>query len=362
MALQNRKAFTLVELLVVIVIIGMLVALLLPAVLGARARARQTQCTNRLSELGKANLQYETAKGHLPGYVNRIGVNGADDDGDGLIDEADETAVTWVVMVLQYLGEGDLWKKWRTVSLPPTSPGTMAEKVDPAHTNFAAVTLPGLLCPSDDKSGVAPLSYVVNCGLSDYGLGNPPTVPNTDDVLALEPVVGSAVKAANAVQDPAYGLFFNHWIDPRNRTKVSLDKITDGSQNTIMLSENIQATQWAPTDTSVAAPEPPRMPGHLDVGFLWWSENLAAGAVAHGDGRMINDEKGKTLLYPGAHIGTADQGRYFARPSSAHTGGAVVVFADGHADFQSEDIDYSVYQSLMTPEVSKATKQGLVSP
>ncbi|MGQ9915175.1 MAG: prepilin-type N-terminal cleavage/methylation domain-containing protein [Thermogutta sp.] len=62
MARSQRHAFTLVELLVVVVIISILVALLLPAIVGSRERARSAQCQNRLSEIGKACLTYESEK------------------------------------------------------------------------------------------------------------------------------------------------------------------------------------------------------------------------------------------------------------------------------------------------------------
>src|SRR4051794_31677389 len=67
--LINRKrwrGFTLVELLVVIAIIGILVALLLPAIQAAREAARRTQCTNKLKQIGLAMLNYESAKKQLP--------------------------------------------------------------------------------------------------------------------------------------------------------------------------------------------------------------------------------------------------------------------------------------------------------
>ena len=63
---SRHRGFTLVELLVVIAIIGILVALLLPAIQAAREAARRTQCTNKMKQLGLAMLNYESARKQLP--------------------------------------------------------------------------------------------------------------------------------------------------------------------------------------------------------------------------------------------------------------------------------------------------------
>ena len=83
---QARHGFTLVELLVVITIIGILIALLLPAVQAAREAARRMQCGNNLKQIGLATQNFESTYGHFPpAFTSGVG------------------HATWLVLILPYL-------------------------------------------------------------------------------------------------------------------------------------------------------------------------------------------------------------------------------------------------------------------
>src|SRR5687768_8188062 len=125
------RAFTLVELLVVIAIIGVLVALLLPAVQAAREAARRTSCLNNLTQLGIALHNYEFHHETLPpGSTNP----------DGPIrSEAEGIHVSWIVKVLPYIEQNAMSNKF------DQSAGAYDEK----NAEVRAAEMDVIECPSD---------------------------------------------------------------------------------------------------------------------------------------------------------------------------------------------------------------------
>ncbi len=133
-----RLGFTLVELLVVIAIIGILVALLLPAIQAAREAARRTQCTNNIRQIGIAMMNFETSKKRLPvGATQRFG----DDPKTGSPYTSDPTMFSWISSMMPYLEEASLYGTvdW-TIPLGDRYNATPPDTAH--HIKFASYTCP----------------------------------------------------------------------------------------------------------------------------------------------------------------------------------------------------------------------------
>jgi prepilin-type N-terminal cleavage/methylation domain-containing protein len=149
---SNHKAFTLVELLVVIAIIGILVALLLPAIQAAREAARRTQCSNNLRQLALATHNYLSAVKSLP----------------PAIDWSRSTTSNWSVLarLLPYMEDTSLH------SLIDFRYNYSDVLNAPQHAQVTQMKLPMYSCPSEQqaepKAGASqshfPPSYGINCG------------------------------------------------------------------------------------------------------------------------------------------------------------------------------------------------------
>ncbi|MGD9632790.1 MAG: DUF1559 domain-containing protein [Pirellulales bacterium] len=164
----NSSAFTLVELLVVIAIIGILAALLLPAIQSSREAARRTQCMNSLKQLGIALHNYVSAANHFPpGQVARTYADQPNHP---------QTFYRWSALahLLPYM-ENQSVSDLLDLSLPLYMPGAGYPIAD-KNKSGVAQALPEFLCPSDlgqpVKSAWGPTNYVA-CAGSGAGGGTP---------------------------------------------------------------------------------------------------------------------------------------------------------------------------------------------
>jgi prepilin-type N-terminal cleavage/methylation domain-containing protein/prepilin-type processing-associated H-X9-DG protein len=198
--------FTLIELLVVIAIIGVLIALLLPAVQQAREAARRNQCLNNLKQIGLALHNYHDAFNILPPGARRSR------DGVGNI----EAWGSWSIhsMLLPYLDQAETANRLNYDANSYRDDGSPACN---GRTNWTAMTtrISGFLCPSDPTRGVGTYGGFRNPGNNYLGCNGDTTRWGTGDAR------------------DSRGLF---WVD----SNVNFDQIGDGLKNTIAFSERLK--------------------------------------------------------------------------------------------------------------------------
>ena len=303
--------FTLVELLVVIAIIGVLVALLLPAVQAAREAARRLQCANHFKQVGLALHNYHSAKTTFPpGVIFSIALTQSEPDCAPLLPGVGPgtfyVGFGWGFFVLPYLEEDTLYHQFeRDKSLLPA--GAWAS---PANFRLAATRIETYLCPSDPNSGI----LVRFTGGGQNG-------PHSDDDFADANMAGvtdwedwtcDSVWPKSFNSPKARGILAERW-------GCQIAKITDGTSKTLIVGE---------------------VTGNLAekrMNFPWATLNLS-------DLRAING----TMTLPGGEnpvLLDDFRGRGF---SSWHPGGCYFAFADGSVHFVSDEIAHQVLEALTT--------------
>jgi prepilin-type N-terminal cleavage/methylation domain-containing protein len=314
----RRLAFTLVELLVVIAIVGVLLALLLPAVQRARESGRRSSCLNNQRQIALATLQYEEKFRRFPGLFEKWETLRASPIA------ARVATTTWPVLLLGELERQQLYDEYHTGQLPN-------------------VYVDLFICPSDSlKRRVgAETSYVANGGI----LG-----------AALVQSLANGV-FVNRVWDAGMAMLDAHWVD--------------GRDHTLAYTENVNASFydeegwniWYVADTTYAS-----MVGtHYCLGldrtfnpvFLWAldpKDRVPINGAGADDVDVARCERAFDRRFEcrtcGDKAGQAAASR--ARPSSDHSGGVNVAFGSGRVLFLRETIDYQVYIALMTSNDKKS--------
>jgi prepilin-type N-terminal cleavage/methylation domain-containing protein len=320
---MKRNGFTLVELLVVIAIIGVLVALLLPAIQAAREAARRTQCVNQIRQLGIACHNYHDSFKHFPPAGETVPPPPTV--------SKDATGLSWLAVILPYMEGTNL----RNLVNP------YARWDDPSNDAAEQTSVPMFNCPTtgnelsvftDGPGGAS--EYIEYSTLRSHYVGIMGAKSTCDPAAATtrypENGYSFIIRAQGAGASGGLGgngtIVFNG--------KVSIKDITDGTSNTMVIGES----SWdsGPTRTWI-------------VGTLDHSSHDVNGG---GHGWLYNS---KNVMWP-MHTAYREKPGQTASGynsndvslGSMHPGGAHIGLADGSARFLSDDIELKELKALAT--------------
>lgn len=312
-ARPRRPGFTLVELLVVIAIIGILVALLLPAIQAAREAARRSQCTNNLKQIALGLHNYhDTYKSFPPGWID------SDPDytnGKTQGPYQNTNGLAWSALILAFIEQSQLYDDVQTQTIGFARHWERDLAGTTAVIAAARLGVPAYNCPSDSMKQI-------NTKRGSYGKTN--YMGNSGNGAAID----------------RYGIF---WVN----SQVRIQDILDGTANTAMVLERT-GTQDVRKKTCGNATE---TGGAVNCDWnagLWIGARYSGNSVGWHPGLVPTDVDS----YGGDSGGTYAIGRSYWTwgkdwsNSSDHPGGLLMAMCDGQVRFISEAVDTTTYRYL----------------
>ncbi|QDU62190.1 hypothetical protein Pan216_30570 [Planctomycetes bacterium Pan216] len=293
--MHRRRAFTLVELLVVIAIIGVLVALLLPAVQQARESARRSLCVNKMKQWGVALANYADTNGILPVQSTFM------DSGQGV------TNRSWMVHLLPYIDQQAIYDRMNM------------ERSGVVAPNLAAIQRPlgAAICPSDPLGGVVGFGAEVTADLkiaqTNYAGSVGDHLNGAPQGEGEQPPYGQR----NASYPSATAASWTRGVMGRCGFSARPREVTDGLSKTIFVGEVVGF--WC---------------GWHNWGHQSWATTAHPVNTFNAIAQSASNQE--NVLTPGQCI-------IFR---SHHLGGANFLFGDGAVRFLNEAMDGAAYRAL----------------
>jgi prepilin-type N-terminal cleavage/methylation domain-containing protein/prepilin-type processing-associated H-X9-DG protein len=321
--------FTLVELLVVIAIIGILVALLLPAIQAAREAARRMSCMNNVKQIGLACLNYESAHGTLPSGARP---NIAEKEGQypGI------NGLSFHVTILPYAEFGSLssqvlevLKRKSTTKTARGGGGSYSVEpdiyADPELADLRQLSISAYLCPSD------PEIY------DDFERSRGNSYPSR----SYEGVTGSAISRGTDEYSGSLSWGMNTDGPLYYGSKTNLKQVTDGTSNTFLVGE-----RWYLTHSWMLGG---RAMGRSSF-VLYSCKNIdrryPVNAPLHPNNYYISHVQYGGDNPPMESGGSQEVGLHNLYFGSRHPGGANFGYVDGSCHFIQDDIDLDLYLGM----------------